>query len=532
MDKLKFKKDREKLSDQEIGQHMNFDKFISGYAPVKSWFPKGTQFYSLTVSVAVVLVAAGYLVFRSGKNESTASLKPFIDPPAKAINISPTVFEGNNQDDTTFVYKTGTLIHVPESAFVDEKGNDINGVVEIKFREFHDPIDIMLSGIPMHYDSAGMHYQLESAGMFEVMAYQQGQPLKLKPGKEISVNMVSHTNSGNDYNIYYLDTNKRQWNYISKNTESNNTCLPLFERNPAYAKEFEANAVFEKLNKPVLPKKEDPNAYNFIIDVKKSEFPELTVYKGLKFEPVEGKKKFHSKLALKTWDDVVIEREDDNEHYMITFSSEKESHSIKVTPVVDVKNYAETMKDYEKRQKQYEASLAYKKNYAKEKRDSLYRIRSVFNRAALRSNLNERFNNFIDDSFTETSRDLLVYRTFSISRLGVWNSDRPCEFVKTADFLHTAQFTSIKNEALILKSVYLIKRDINSLYPVEEQNFNRFPFASTVDVIVGIGYNDELYYIKDEDLKQIDPGKKELLFKMKEIGGVSSSVGLKQLLKI
>ncbi|MCE9540180.1 MAG: hypothetical protein K8R85_13335 [Bacteroidetes bacterium] len=532
MDKLKFKKDREKLSDQEIGQHMNFDKFISGYAPVKSWFPKGTQFYSLIAAVAVVLVAAVYLVFRSDKNESAVSIKPFIDPPTLSMNISSAVFEGNNQYDTTFVYKTGTLIHVPASAFVDEKGNDINGEVEIKFREFHDPIDIMLSGIPMHYDSAGMQYQLESAGMFEVMAYQQGQPLQLKPGKEISVNMVSPTNNGNDYNIYYLDTNKRQWNYISENTESNNTCVPLFERNPAYAKEFESNTVFEKLNKPVLPKKEDPNAYNFIIDVKRTEFPELTVYKGLKFEPVESKKKFHTKLALKTWDDVVIERENDSEHYIITFSSEKESHSIKVRPVVDAKNYAETMKDHERRQKQYEVSLALRKKYANEKRDSLYRIRSVLSGTALRGNLNERFNNFIDDSFTETSKDLLVYRTFSISRLGIWNSDRPCKFVSGADFNHTAQFTSLKNEALMLKSVYLVKRDINSLYPVQEQNFNRFPFASTVDIIIGIGYNDELYYIKDEDLKQIDPGKKEILFKMKEIGGVSSSVGLKQLLKI
>ena len=532
MDKFKFKKDREKLSDQEISQQMNFDKFISGYTPIKSWFSKLTQFNSLIVSTAVVLVAAGYLIFRPAKTESIVAIKPFVDPPVQTMDLVSTVFACNNQADTTLVYKTGTIIHVPESAFTDENGNDVKGPVEVRFREFHDPVDIILSGIPMHYDSAGEHYQLESAGMFEVLAFQRGQALQLKPGKEITVNMVSHTNNGNDYNIYYLDTTKRQWNYISENTEKNNTCKPLFERNPAYAKEFEANDKFESMNNPVLPKKGDPRAYNFTIDFKRSEFPELAVYNGLKFEPIENKKKFHSSLARKTWDDVVIARESDR-GYVITFYAEKDSHSIKVVPVVDEKNYAETMKDFEKRQRQYIAYLSEKKKYAKEKRDSLYRIRSAYSLVALRSNLNERFNNFIDDSFTETSRDLLVYRTFGVTRLGIWNSDQLFAFFSgPAVFNHKAVFTSVKNQQLMLKSVLLVQRNFNSTYTVLESNFDQFPFEYKIDVVIGIGYNNELYYLKDEELKQVDAGKNTLLFKMKQLEGIIGSADLKKLLKI
>ena len=152
---------------------------------------------------------------------------------------------------------------------------------------------------------------------------------------------------------------------------------------------------------------------------------------------------------------------------------------------------------------------------------------------ALRGNLNERFNNFIDDSFTETSKDLLVYRTFGISRLGVWNSDRPFVFFSGPTvFDHTALFTSVKNERLILKSVHLVQRSLNTTYTVFETDFDHFPFENKIDMVIGIGYNNEIYYLKDEDLRQIDAGKKTVLFKMKQMEGVTSSEDLKKFLKI
>lgn len=532
MNNFKLKKDREKLSEQEIQQHMNFNKFISGYAPVKGGLPKGPHFYSIVITASVMLSAAVYFML-SSDDKNTASYTPFINPPTNVINKHLDLFTCNNSTDTSFVYLTGTQIHVPKSAFVDANGNNVKGSIQIQYREFHDPIDILLSGIPMGYDSAGVHYQLESAGMFEVMAYQGGQKLTLKPDKEISVNMLSRTNKGDNYNIYYLDTAKRQWDYLSQNTSTNNTCIPVFDRNPAYASEFKSNDEFENLHKPVRPKKENSKAYNFVIDFQKDEFPELAVFSGLKFEPVENKKKAHSALAEKTWDDVSIERGNDDERYVITFRSEKETHSIKVIPVVDEKNYAETMKDFEKRQRKYMAVLAERKKLANNKRDSLYRIRAVFSGMALRSNLNERFNNFIDNSFTETSRDLLVYRLFTINNLGVWNSDRPLKFFNAStNYNHIAQFTNDKNELLILKSVHMINRTINSSYAVYEQNFSHFPFGSTINVIIGIGHDNQVYYLKDEDLNKINTENKTLLFKMKQLNGVTNQDQLKQLLKV
>lgn len=44
-------------------------------------------------------------------------------------------------------------------------------MVKITYREFADPIDFFVSGIPMEYDSAGRKYNFESSGMCEINAY-------------------------------------------------------------------------------------------------------------------------------------------------------------------------------------------------------------------------------------------------------------------------------------------------------------------------------------------------------------------------
>lgn len=533
MNKYNIKKNREKLSDSEIEQQMNFDKFMTGYTPTKFNFLKGAKFYSIIASVTVVLVATGYMVFNSSKKEASSNLKPFIQAPIAELNIVSESFDLFGTKDTTLVYSTGTTITVPDGAFTDENENDITGPVNIKYREFHDPIDIMLAGIPMNYDSAGINFKLESAGMFEITAFQNGKELKLKSGKNISVNMVSHTNNESDYNIYYLDTVKRCWDYIAENTTKNSTCTHLFERNPNYQEKFAASDSIEGLAKQLPPQKADPKAYNFFIDFKKEEFPELAAYNGIKFQPLEDKKKFHAKLSEKTWDDVFIERSEDNNFYIITFISEKETHKIKVNPVVDEKDYELTKVDYEQRQRKYEAFLANKKNRERENRDSLYRLMAIHKGIALTSNLNERFNNFIDNSFMQTSNDLLTSRTFSINKMGIWNSDKAYLFFEIANVKkYNAQFLNAQNQQVILKEVTLIKRKINSTYNLSPTAFNHFPWSSSIDVVIGIGYENELYVLKTEELNNVTITGNYIQFTMKELKGVNSPEKLKQLLKI
>lgn len=362
----------------------------------------------------------------------------------------------------------------------------------------------MLSGIPMDYDSAGVTYQFESAGMFDITATQDGKPVSLKPNKSLIVNMISHTNNTTDFNIYSLDTVKKKWDYISENTSKNNTCVSAFEDKVVDTKSAEGLKTFVSSNKPIVPKKSNPEKENFTIDFDKNEFPELAVFSGLKFEPIG--KNYNADLSKKVWDEVLVERAEDNEHYKVTFSLGKESHSFTVIPVVDENNYEAAMKDFAKNQKLYEMRLAEKKRIVAKASDSLYKINVKFERVAARSDLNTRFNSFINDDYNESSKDLLAYRTFAVSKLGIWNSDRGVTFFPptfgSLNAKYSATFVSNGNKPLELKSVYLIRRGTNAMYLVRKDHFGVFPVSSEgIDVMIGITEDNKLVYLKDEELK-------------------------------
>ena len=119
----------------------------------------------------------------------------------------------------------------------------------------------------------------------------------------------------------------------------------------------------------------------------------MAVFSGLKFQPTD--KKYDASLSEKIWEEVLVERAEDNEHYKITFSSKKESHSFTVIPVVDEKDYETTMKNFATLQKKYEMRLAEKKRIVAKANDSLYKINVKFERVAERSDLNTRFNEML-----------------------------------------------------------------------------------------------------------------------------------------
>lgn len=107
----------------------------------------------------------------------------------------------------SFYHTGGSEIIIPKNAFVDGKGNTVTGKVKIKYREFHDAADIIASDIPMQF---GPDLHLETAGMFDIRAYQNGKEITARQGQSIHINMVSYVDDG-CYNQFYLDDAKRQW---------------------------------------------------------------------------------------------------------------------------------------------------------------------------------------------------------------------------------------------------------------------------------------------------------------------------------
>lgn len=140
----------------------------------------------------------------------------------------------------------GTRIHLPAKAFINKISKEpIEGDVVLTFDEYHTQGEILASGIPMKYTTPeGNTVDFESAGMFDIRAFQDGTELELADGKEIEIELA--TDADGIFEFYAYDEGKQNWEL--KETE----CKPI--ENPYIAKQ---KMELEKLEveMPETPKK-------------------------------------------------------------------------------------------------------------------------------------------------------------------------------------------------------------------------------------------------------------------------------------
>jgi hypothetical protein len=129
---------------------------------------------------------------------------PLVKPPIAGLDVWKNVYSTNAETGGLVEYSSGTKIIIPSHAFVDANGNEVKGDVTIDYREFRDPVDILVSGIPMVYDSAGQKGNFESAGMFELNASVNGQEVFLAPGKKVDMEFAV-VDTASSFNFYKLD---------------------------------------------------------------------------------------------------------------------------------------------------------------------------------------------------------------------------------------------------------------------------------------------------------------------------------------
>jgi hypothetical protein len=140
----------------------------------------------------------------------------------------------------------GTRIHIPSSAFVmEETGEAVTGIVTLSITEFLTHGEILSSGIPMvYYTPEGDTANFESAGMFEIRAFQDGKVLELADGKEIEVEFA--TDVEGPFEFYAFDESTNNWVLKEEATEA--------IVNPYIAKQREELEELEK-EMPIKPKK-------------------------------------------------------------------------------------------------------------------------------------------------------------------------------------------------------------------------------------------------------------------------------------
>lgn len=534
---MKININRKILKREEITSRQNFGKLFHDYNKMNGSLFKTKWFWGSS-GIAALLIGA-IIIFNIIKPEQKDTA--FVNPPLKNIEILENHFEISANTDTILHYKTGTSIKIPAGIFVDKKGKNVSGKVNIQYKEFRDKADIFLSGIPMNYDSAGTNYVFESAGMMEIKGFADGNPVYIKNGKSIDINFASDY-PGNDYNLYLLDTVNRRWIYQGESmiteiksalTDSSDsdphpfepTRLVLANLNKELLEVKDQVTMLQK-QKPVLPRKTSDKLQQFSLDVDSSQFPEISAYKNMVFEIGMENKNVPENAFDILYQDIKMEPYSTGVSYKLTLftSAGKEKVTYIVYPAFDEKNYDNAMQQYKLQFNKYEKLLAQRKNQEKKKRLEMEAAAKTVNQNILITS-SSSYNTNSQTTDTTADPDYLqsvqralaygsYYRYIEVNNFGTWNCDRPIPPPMTKTLI--AAFTDEKNNKLFFKEIYLAEKSRNIIY-----TFYQYPNAeikynpAVSNMIWGITEDGKLAMFSYNDFEKIDTKNMSFTFKMK-----------------
>lgn len=124
----------------------------------------------------------------------------------------------NPAEATAFTTQSGTTLKVPANVIVDAEGKAVDGPVTIRYREFRDVAEIISSGIPMTVKVEGEQTEwMQTAGMFEIRGFQNGEAVNIAEGKGIEVDFVSPVDGA--YDTWSLDDNTNEWTNLGPGSD-------------------------------------------------------------------------------------------------------------------------------------------------------------------------------------------------------------------------------------------------------------------------------------------------------------------------
>ena len=110
-----------------------------------------------------------------------------IDPIAH-LRKTPQTLVVNPARDTIIQFgESGSCIHIPKNAFVDDQGKVVVTPVELKVTDYRNSAEIALSGIPMTYSAGFDELVFNSAGMFDLQGTSAGKSIEVASDKSLSV---------------------------------------------------------------------------------------------------------------------------------------------------------------------------------------------------------------------------------------------------------------------------------------------------------------------------------------------------------
>lgn len=531
----KFNIDRPDLTDEQALRHKNFDDVLQQHAQLvdanasggnsggsggSSWSKMGLWGGGATLIAGIV---GAYFLLSSPENPQTNeiavvptadSTTTAVHPPIDGLNIPYEHLIANSGQEESILASTGSMIKTSSGSFIDSDGQPVQGEVEIRYREFHDPVDFFLSGIPMTYDSAGQEYHFESAGMLEILAYQNGQPVFVNPEEPLTIELVSFQ-PGNQFNIYQLDTKSGAWSYQGKDTSAATVLDPTIiaveqsiaehgvekTTESAQAQLSEAQNAQEKLLKKMgpAPEKANPKRLNINIDYDPKEFPELEAYKGVLFELTLENGDIDRSLTEIQWEDVRVEKA--NKAVKVMFRKGKRKEVFFTRPVFEGQNYVEAMALFESKNATYLEQLEQRKVAEEEAQKQLNYLALRMNQSRERQNEMARLARQAAEANQGTSAT--VRRTFIVSGFGIWNSDCPLNLPQGK--MLAAHFQDEQGNKVNMNEVYLVEMNKNAMYKIFNNNYPEFQYdPSSENVLWGMTHDKQLAVAKAQKFRDAD----------------------------
>lgn len=289
----------------------------------------------ISVSLILTTFALTFVIYKKYNkrekviNENISGKKIFIQPPLKSMDVSYDEYSIYTDSTTVIERNTGTQLKIPASCFQRVDGSNPSEIITLKVREFHNPVSILQAGIPMEVAGSNGKY-LESAGMIEMHAFENGNELKISNNKSIDIELAGYR-PADGYSLYYLENNQ-SW-----------TTTDTFENKENTRK----NTQLEKLALATpIPEKSQDSGFIFSIDADVNEKPELKPFINQTWELAEKVDETKLERALRSvWSiaNIVLINKRKME-YRITFTADlyieddkklNESFSIIAKPVFD-----------------------------------------------------------------------------------------------------------------------------------------------------------------------------------------------------
>ena len=469
-----------------------------------------------SVAVLIFLISCN----DTDKKEKKASIpKPdFIQTPIKDVDIPYEEYSIDAEKGDTLFYYTGSIVLFPPNSFVDKDGNIVKGNVKVKYREFVDPLDFYLSGIPMSYDSAGTQYSFESAGMCEVLAFKDNLPVFVNPKSKPEINIVTK-NPAQDQALYFLDTVQRKWvnkgkSLITDLSKKNNQTRAI------------AN-FYTEIIEPFKPEKVNNKSPVIKIAIDPGSFKELLTYDNLQFQLDPDEKSYNPKDSAEEWTDVELLKGSGQGVYIVKFSNATRTVSYNARPVLEGKDYEKALKVFEKKNKDYQEKKAQRlleerSNKQKYIEDSIaYIVQLEENKRIERLNaIIERRNKEIEKQnalYEKMEKQIIdarlsnsLMRSFEIDGFGIWNCDK---LISITSYPVVAMFQDTKGNEIELNNIAVLYNSFNGIIRFSN---NRIKLVKDADnMIIGV-YNGRFAYIPYDDFRklQVNSDTKEQVFIM------------------